>query len=109
MLKPIVQIFAILILVLIPGLPLYANTDFDYFINEYNIKRIEANKLLKALESDLKKGNNEKICSRQRQAAKIGLEANKSLLKAYEIIGGEIPTKTLESSKKTWLRILEKC
>ena len=65
--------------------------------------------ILKDIELKLKSGLNENSCSRQREAAKIGIRANDSLLKAYKVNGSEPPIEIMESNKKRWVSILDNC
>jgi len=86
-----------------------SETEFDFFFNEFLNKRIEANNILKEIEYNLKSGRNKNTCSQQRRAAKLGLLANESLIKAYKIYGANPPIAEIEASKKRWNRILENC
>ena len=64
-----------------------AETALDVYINDFYSKSNEASQILKDIESTLKEGSRKEVCSRQRKAARLGLLANKSLIKAYEIEG----------------------
>ena len=50
-----------------------------------------------------------KVCSRQREAARLGLLANKSLIKAFEIEGANPPMQAIKASQKRWESILNEC
>ena len=63
----------------------------------------------KEIETNLKEGSRKIVCSRQREAARLGLQANKSLIKAFEIGGTEPPIEALKSSEKRWETILNDC
>ena len=86
-----------------------AETSLDSYINDFYSKSNEASKILKEIEINLKEGSRKNVCSRQREAARLGLLANKSLIKAYEIGGTEPPMKTIKSSQRRWESILNKC
>ena len=86
-----------------------ADTNLDFYINDFYSKSIEASKILKELETNLKEGSREKTCSRQREAGKLGLVANKSLMKAFEISGTKPPMKAIKASQKKWKSILNEC
>ena len=86
-----------------------AQTPFDVYMNDFYSKSNEARNILKEIEITLKEGSRSQVCSRQRKAAKLGLLANDSLIKAFEITGSEVPTKAIKASEKRWKSILNKC
>ena len=71
--------------------PIKAETPLDVYMNDFYSKSNEAKQILKEIEVSLKEGSRSQICSRQRKAAKLGLLANDSLIKAFEISGEEVP------------------
>ena len=86
-----------------------AETALDIYINDFYSKSNEARKILKEIEANLKAGSRKNVCSRQREAARLGLLANKSLIKAFEIGGTEPPIEAIKSSQKRWESILNNC
>ena len=58
---------------------------------------------------NLKEGSRKNVCSRQREAARLGLLANKSLIKAFEIGGTEPPMEAIKSSQERWEAIQKDC
>ena len=86
-----------------------AETPLDVYINDFYSKSNEASKILKEIESTLKEGSRKNVCSRQRKAARLGLLANKSLIKAFEVGGTEPPMEAIKSSQKRWESILNEC
>ena len=86
-----------------------AETPLNVYINDFYSKSNEANKILKEIETTLREGSRKNICSRQREAARLGLLANKSLIKAFEIGGTEPPMETIKTSQKRWESILNEC
>ena len=86
-----------------------AETTLNDYMNDFYSKSNEARKILKEIETNLKKGSRKNVCSRQREAARLGLLANKSLIKAFEIGGTEPPMEVIKSSQKTWQSILKEC
>ena len=86
-----------------------ANTGLEFYMNDFYSKSKEASLILKKIENTLKKGSREKVCSRQREAARLGLLATKSLLKAYKISGTSIPIETIKANEKRWESILNDC
>ncbi len=64
---------------------------------------------VKEIENSLKEGSRKKVCSRQREAARLGLLANKSLIKAFEIEGANPPMQAIKASQQRWESILNEC
>ena len=87
----------------------HAETPLDIYMNDFYSKSSEATKILKEIEANLKEGSRKNVCSRQREAARLGLLANKSLIKAFEIEGIKPPTEAIKSSQKRWESILNEC
>ena len=105
-------IFAFLLILLTLSISpnqILAETALDVYIDDFYSKSNEASKILKEIEMNLKKGSRKNVCSRQREAARLGLLANKSLIKAFEIGGTEPPMDAIKSSQKRWEAILNEC
>ena len=77
----------------------------EWFLSKSN----EASQILKEIEKSLKEGSRKKVCSRQREAARLGLLANKSLIKAFEVEGSIPPMQAIKASQKRWESILNEC
>ena len=86
-----------------------AEEPIDYYMDDFYSKSNEARNILKEIGTTLKEGSRKNICSRQREAARLALLANKSLIKAFEIGGNEPPMEALKSSQKRWESILNEC
>ena len=86
-----------------------AETPFDVYMNDFYSKSNQARNILKEIEITLKEGSRSQVCSRQRKAAKLGLLANKSLIKAFEIAGTDTPMEVIKASQKQWNSILNGC
>ena len=86
-----------------------AEKGLDVYMNDFYSKSNQARKILKEIEINLKEGSRKNVCSRQREAARLGLLANKSLIKAFEIGGTEPPMEAIKSSQKRWESILNDC
>ena len=86
-----------------------AETPLDIYMNDFYSKSNQASKILKEIETILKEGSRNNVCSMQREAARLGLLANKSLIKAFEIEGAEPPMEAIKSSEKRWKSILNGC
>ncbi len=63
----------------------------------------------KEIEIDLKDGTRDKVCSRQREAAKYGIEATESLIKAFKINGSKIEMENLQAGLKKWKELRDYC
>ena len=86
-----------------------ADTTLDFYINDFYSKSNEASQILKELENNLKDGSRENTCSRQREAGRLGLLANQSLIQAFEISGTKPPIRAIKASQKKWKSILNEC
>ena len=105
-------IFAFLLILLTLSISpnqILAETALDVYIDDFYSKSNEASKILKEIEMNLKEGSRKNVCSRQREAARLGLLANKSLIKAFEIGGTEPPMEAIKSSQERWESILKDC
>ena len=86
-----------------------AKKKLDFYMNNFYSKSNEASLILKEIESDMKKGIKNKICSRQIKAAKLGILANESLIKAFQIVGTAPPNSSINASQKRWESLLNNC
>ena len=87
----------------------FADSALDIYMNDFYSKSNEASQILKEIENSLKEGSRKKVCSRQREAARLGLLANKSLIKAFEIEGANPPMQAIKASQQRWESILNEC
>ena len=97
------------LITLISPIQLFADTALDVYMNDFYSKSNEASQILKEIEKNLKNGSRKKVCSRQREAARLGLLANKSLIKAFEIEGSPPPIKSIKASQERWESIMNEC
>ena len=101
--------FIICLVTIISPVEIFAETALDVYMNDFYSKSNEASKILKEIEKSLKEGSRKKVCSRQREAARLGLLANKSLIKAFEIEGTNPPIEVIKASQQRWESILNEC
>ena len=87
----------------------YAGNKLDFYMNDFYTKSNEASIILKELELEIKQGIRRKICSRQIKAAKLGILANESLIKAFQITGTQPPNSSINASQKRWESLLNDC
>ena len=101
--------FIVCLVTIISPVRILADTALDVYMNDFYSKSNEASKILKEIEDTLKDGSRKEVCSRQREAARLGLLANKSLIKAFEIEGANPPMKAITASQQRWESILNEC
>ena len=105
-------LFTILIVYLLKinsPVEVFADAALDVYMNDFYSKSNKASQILKEIEKSLKEGSRKKVCSRQREAAKLGLLANKSLIRAFEIEGTNPPMQAIKASQQRWESILNEC
>ena len=101
--------FIVFLITTIYPVEILADTALEVYMNDFYSKSNEASKILKEIENSLKDGSRKKVCSRQREAARLGLLANKSLIKAFEIEGANPPMQAINESQRRWESILNEC
>tara|TARA_Y100000991_G_C21874042_1_gene306447 strand:- start:401 stop:730 length:330 start_codon:yes stop_codon:yes gene_type:complete len=101
--------FLILLTFIVSPNKILAETPLDIYMHDFYSKSNEARKILKELETTLKEGSRKNVCSKQREAARLGLLANKSLIKAFELGGTEPPMEVIKSSQRRWESIFNEC
>ena len=89
--------------------PVKAQTEFEMYLTDFYQKQDRASKILKGIEIDLKDGSRESVCSRQREAAKYGIEATESLIKAFEINGSKNEMENLQAGLNKWKELRDYC
>ena len=101
--------FIVCLVTITSPVQILADTALDVYMNDFYSKSNQASQILKEIENSLKDGSRKKVCSRQREAARLGLLANKSLIKAFEIEGANPPMQTIKASQQRWESILNEC
>ena len=101
--------FIVCLVTVIYPVEIFADTALDVYMNDFYSKSNEASQILEEIENTLRDGSRKKVCSRQREAARLGLLANKSLLKAFEIEGADPPIQAIKASQRRWESILNEC
>jgi len=101
--------FIVCLVTIISPVEIFAETALDVYMNDFYSKSNEASQILKEIENSLKEGSRKKVCSRQREAARLGLLANNSLIKAFEIEGANPPMQAKKASQRRWDSILNEC
>ena len=101
--------FIVCLISIITPIKIFADTALDVYMDDFYSKTNEARQILKEIEKNLKDGSRKKVCSRQREAAKLILLANKSLIRAFEIEGTQPPMRVIKASQQRWESILKDC
>ena len=86
-----------------------AKNKLDFYMNDFYTKSNEARLILKEIEGEIKTGIRRKVCPRQIKAAKLGMQANESLIKAFQIAGTKPPSSAINASKERWESLLNNC
>ena len=100
-------IFYIFLFVLLK--PVKAETEFEIYLSDFYQKQEQASKILKEIEIDLKDGSRDRVCARQREAARYGIEATESLIKAFKINGSKIEMENLQAGLNKWKELRDYC
>ena len=107
--KFVFESFIVCLVTIISPVESLADTALDVYMNDFYSKSNKASNILKEIENSLKEGSRKQVCSRQRKAARLGLLANKSLIKAFEIEGADPPMQAIKASQQRWESILNEC
>ena len=89
--------------------PVKANTEFEKYLNDFYQKQERASQILKGIETDLKDGSRDKVCARQREAANYGIEATKSLIKAFKTNNSNTEIESLQAGLHKWRELRDYC
>jgi len=65
--------FIVCLITIISPIEILADTALEVYMNDFYSKSNQASKILKEIENTLKEGSRKKVCSRQREAARLGL------------------------------------
>ncbi len=84
-------------------------TDFDNYMNIWDEYIELASQYLKDAEFEFKNGEELQGCVKQRQAAKYGIKATESLIKAFEINGSTEDMSSLDSGLAKWRELSDFC
>ena len=87
-----------------------AESEFEIHLSDFYQKQEKASKILKEIETDLKNGSRERVCSRQREAAGYGIEATESLIKALITNGAKkTELENLQTGLDKWRELRDYC
>ena len=86
-----------------------AESEFDMYLSDFYQKQEKAGKILKEIETGLKDGSRDRVCARQREAARYGIEAMESLIKAFKINGSKTEIQNLQAGLDKWRELRDYC
>ena len=86
-----------------------ADSEFEMYLSDFYQKQEKASKILKEIETDLKDGSRDRVCSKQREAASYGIEATESLIKAFKTNGSESQMENLQAGLDKWRELRDYC
>ena len=86
-----------------------AESEFEMYLSDFYQKQEKASKILKEIETDLKDGSRDRVCARQREAANYGIEATKSLIKAFKTNGSTTQMENLQAGLDKWRELRDYC
>ena len=89
--------------------PVKAESEFEIYLDDFYKKQDKASEILKGIEIDLKDGSRERVCTRQREAARYGIEATESLIKAFRINGTKTEIENLLAGLDKWRELRDYC
>ena len=89
--------------------PVKAENEFEIYLSDFYQKQDKASKILKEIEIDLKDGSRDLVCARQREAARYGIEATESLIKALKINGSKTEIENLQAGINKWKELRDYC
>ena len=90
-------------------LSVHAESEFEMYLNDFYQNQEKAGKILKEIESDLKEGSRDGVCKRQREAARYGIKATESLIKAFETNGSSNEINNLKTGLDKWRELRDYC
>ena len=79
------------------------------YLSDFYQKQEKASRILKEIEIDLKDGSRDRVCARQREAASYGIEATKSLIKAFKANGSTSQMENLQAGLDKWRELRDYC
>ena len=89
--------------------PVKAENQYEMYLNDFYQKQDKASEILKGIEIDLKNGSRERVCTRQREAARYGIEATESLIKAFKLNGSKTEIENLQAGLNKWKELRDYC
>tara|TARA_B100000214_G_scaffold216406_1_gene157204 strand:- start:23 stop:352 length:330 start_codon:yes stop_codon:yes gene_type:complete len=102
-------VLILFVLLYIPVISVNAESEFDMYLSDFYQKQEKASKILKEIETDLKDGSRDRVCARQREAARYGIEATESLIKAFKTKGSITEMETIKAGLDKWKELRDYC
>ena len=105
----IILLFISVVLLFFLVISVNAESDFEMYLSDFYQKQEKASKILKEIETDLKDGSRHRVCARQREAARYGIEATESLIKAFKTNGSKTEMENLQAGLDKWRELKDYC
>ena len=86
-----------------------ANSDLEMNLSIFYQEQQKASKILKEIETELKNGSRDNVCTRQREAASYGIKATESLIDALKNNGTKTEIEKLQSALDKWRELRDIC
>ena len=102
-------LFISVLVLFFPVISVNADSDFEIYLSDFYQKQNKASKILKEIETDLKDGSRDRLCARQRKAARYGIEATESLIKAFRTNGSKTQIENLQAGLDKWRELRDYC
>jgi len=90
-------------------IPVCAESEFEIYLSDFYQKQEKASQILNEIETDLKGGSRDRVCARQREAARYGIEATESLIKAFKTNGSTSQMENLQAGLDKWRELRDYC
>ena len=84
-------------------------SEFEMYLGDFYQKQEKASNILKEIEKDLKDGSRDRVCARQREAARYGIGATESLIEAFKTKGSKNEIENLQAGLNKWIELREDC
>ena len=88
---------------------LKAESEFEMNLNNFYQQQEKASKILREIETELKDGSRNRVCTMQREAASYGIEATESLIKALKNNGSKTEIDNLKAGLNKWRELRDYC
>ena len=107
--KHFFSIFITVYLLFFSAISVSAESDFEINLSIFFEQQQKATKILREIETELKNGSRDRVCTRQREAASYGIEATESLIRALKNNVSMIEIENLQSGLDKWRELRDNC
>ena len=107
--KHFFSIFITVFLLFFSDISANADSDFEMNLSIFYQQQQKAVNILREIEKELKNGSRNRVCTRQREAARYGIEATESLIKVLKNNGSKTEIENLQSGLDKWKDLRDNC